>query len=40
MVTAKSISKKPRLDELAGVRAAIFIRFSYTILRQVKFDAR
>jgi hypothetical protein len=34
MITANNI--RPRLDELAGVRAAFVLRFSFTTLRQVE----
>ena len=40
MVTANNDGNRPRLDERAGVRAAIVLRFSITTLRQVKFHAR
>jgi hypothetical protein len=40
MVTADNIRIGCRLDELAGIRAAFALRFSFTTLRQVKCHAR
>jgi hypothetical protein len=36
MVTAKNVGNGHEFDELAGVRTAFVLRFSFPILRQVE----